>query len=199
MDEKIQEKIFEPFFTTKTPGKGTGLGLSLVSGIIRQHQGTIQVQSAPGKGTTFKIYFPVVEKGTTPKSVLHSPPPQGSETLLVVEDDPAVRNLIKLALDSYGYAVLVAENVKEGFKIFQAHSDSIMLVISDIVMPEENGKDLFLKVREIEPSVPFLFISGHQIQEGDFASRDDFNLLEKPFTPSELAAKVAAILRKDLV
>lgn len=111
----------------------------------------------------------------------------------------SVRRLIKLALDGYGYAVLVAENVKEGFKIFQARADSIILVVSDIVMPETNGKDLFLKVRGLTRSVPFLFISGHfnPIQDTVFSSKEDFNLLEKPFSPSESAAKIAAILRKD--
>lgn len=201
MDEKIQEKIFEPFFTTKTPGKGTGLGLSLVYGIVRQHQGAVQVQSAPGQGTTFRIYLPAVEKGATPKSASPSPPPQGSGTILVVEDDPAVRHLIKLALEGYGYAVLVAENVNEGVKIFQGRADSIILVVSDIVMPEANGTDLFWKVRELKRSMPFLFISGHfnHIQDAVFSSEEDFNLLEKPFSPSELAAKVAAILKKDPV
>lgn len=198
MEEKVREKIFEPFFTTKSPGKGTGLGLSLVYGIVRQHHGTIQVQSAPGKGTAFKVYFPSVEKPAIPKPSPPSLPPRGSGTILVVEDDPAVRNLIKLVLDNFGYAVLAADSVKEGLKIFQAHSDSITLILSDMVMPEASGMDLFRKIQELKQNVPFLFISGHfnHFEDPDFLLRNNFHLLEKPFSPSELAAKVDAILRK---
>lgn len=201
MDEKIQEQLFEPFFTTKRPGKGTGLGLSLVYGIVRQHQGTIQVQSAPGKGTSFKIYLPSSEKAAASQPVSHSPPPKGSGTLLVVEDDPAVRNLIKLVLNEYGYTVLVADNVHEGVRLFQAHSDAITLVISDIIMPEKSGKEFLKKIRERTQTVPFLFISGHfnHLEDPDLSMRQAIHLLEKPFSPPELAAKVDAILRKDRI
>lgn len=199
----VIEKIFEPFFTTKDIGKGTGLGLSVVHGIIRQHGGTVNVYSEAGHGTTFEVYFPAVDRPAADPAAGKAGPKtaqKGDETVLVVEDNPELREFMKLLLTEYGYTVLTASDGEEGIGVFGKHSGEIALVISDVVMPRMNGKELKDSLEKKSPGQKFLFISGYTdsaVHRGFvFDSRNDF--LHKPFTASEFSDKVRAILdRKD--
>ncbi|HKJ66873.1 MAG TPA: histidine kinase N-terminal 7TM domain-containing protein [bacterium] len=156
------DKIFDPFFTTKSEDEGTGLGLSIVHGIVIQHGGAIKVESHPGKGTEFRMYLPVEEaphddSTATESSILEA----GTETILLVEDEPSVRDALHRMLNLYGYQVLVAGTGKEGYAQFQAHVDQIDLVVSDVIMPELTGPDLFERITRMNGQIPFIFISGY--------------------------------------
>jgi signal transduction histidine kinase len=141
MDEKTIERIFEPFFTTKEPGKGTGLGLAMVYGAVKQHQGIIMVQSEPDKGTAFKIYLPLSEVGAE-SSESAEPVRQvsGKETILVAEDDAALRTLAKETLSRFGYRVIEAADGEEAVRVFGEHADAIDLLLVDVIMPKLNGR-----------------------------------------------------------
>jgi CheY-like chemotaxis protein len=138
MDEATMKRIFEPFFTTKEPGKGTGLGLATVHGIVKQHGGWIEVNSQAGKGTTFRIYFPAAMDATpvTSDKVIRLPVPGGTETILVVEDDPSVRKLARGVLEEYGYGVYDAASAAEAMAIWREHASDIRLLFTDIVLPD---------------------------------------------------------------
>lgn len=199
MNEHTRSQIFEPFFTTKPLGKGTGLGLSMVHGIIAQHNGFIDVQSAPGKGTTFTIYLPAVDEQPIPLLSQTKAPhlaQQGSETILVVEDDPDLRFLMEEALGDYGYTVMTASDGAEGLQLFKQHINSIALVISDLVTPRMMGKELYDKVQSISHETRFLFVSGYQANQisQNFVLDKGFAFLQKPFDLDELATKVRELL-----
>ena len=198
MDEEIRSKIFEPFFTTKEQGKGTGLGLSAVYGIVKQSDGCIYVDSKPGEGTRFDIYFPMV---TTASDVAAGEDPvednfQGNETLLVVEDEPAVRVLMKSILERAGYSVIAAEDGQQALTIAASRRRNIDLLVTDVVMPGLSGPDLAQKIRRGRPGVKTLFVSGyaHEViaQHGDLD--DQSALLEKPFTPEQLVQRVRDLI-----
>ena len=197
MDAETQAKIFEPFFTTKEIGKGTGLGLATVHGIVKQSQGHIAVYSELGQGTTFKIYFPQVETPANHQASQSSKlMPSGTETVLLVEDEEAVRTLGKLILQKCGYHVLEDPNGKEALQMAAAFTGPIHLLLSDVVMPLLGGRELAQKMIQLLPQIKILFLSGYTddaiIRHGVLSSEVAF--LQKPFTPTALAQKVRHIL-----
>ncbi len=200
MDEESSLKIFEPFFTTKEPGKGTGLGLSIVYGIIKQHNGNITVYSEPGKGTTFRIYLPLVAaKAEVPERAEPVAPKGGTETILVVEDNEEVRTLTKRVLERVGYKVVEAEDGEDGIKKFSALRDEIQLVIIDVIMPKMNGKDAIDEIKKIQPGIKVLFTSGYtaDIINKKGILEEGTNFISKPATPQELLFRVRELLDKE--
>lgn len=194
MDEITQRRIFEPFFTTKEMRRGTGLGLSIVYGIVRQHDGFIHVFSEPGRGTTFRVHLPLVhpelkepEKPECPVS-----PGRGSGTILVTEDDERVRDLIREVLEDAGYRVLVAVNGAEAVGAFAAGGSSIDLVLMDVIMPVKDGVKAMQEIREIDPNVPVLFMSGYseQMINRKGVVSDELKLIQKPVNPRTLLLRV---------
>ena len=199
MDEVTIDRIFEPFFTTKESGLGTGLGLAMVHGIVTRHGGHVTVRSQPGKGAAFKVCLPRFDPEP---AVQHSGPasaelvPGGSETVLLVEDETAVRVLISQALEKFGYRVLAAANPREAREVFRRERESIDLLLTDVVMPGETGVDLYKSLIGLEPNLPVLFMSGYTRSEQSLrevpGSRAPF--LQKPFRPSELGRRIRMVL-----
>jgi len=198
MDAKTTERIFEPFFTTKEQGKGTGLGLSMVYGIVSQHDGTIDVSSEVGKGTTFSIYLPIFRGALQGElePVEISPLKGGSEMILIAEDDLTIREMSSMILSNYGYSVVEAVDGEDAIVKYAKHRDSIKLVILDAIMPKKNGKEAYQEIRIITPSIKTLFISGYAedilSREGKLEPRINFIL--KPVTPSVLLKTVRYLL-----
>ncbi len=198
MDAQTQAHLFEPFFTTKEPGKGTGLGLSTVYGIVKQSQGSIRVESVPGQGTTVTIYFPC----TSETVEVHAPHtqstdlPDGAETILLVEDEPAVRTLIRQVLQARGYTVLEASYGPEALYMAEHYQQPIHLLLTDMVMPEMNGRELARQLARICPTMRVLYMSGyadsHLIPHD--LSRSGVAFLQKPITPDVLIRQVRALL-----
>ncbi len=201
MDEATLAQIFDPFFTTKEVGKGTGMGLSTVYGIVKSHSGFIYAYSELGKGTIFKVYFPVSEKSAMAlgKDTLPQDPPTGSETILVAEDEESVRLLVLRILEEAGYKVLVAEDGEKAVEMFHEHIDKIDLVMLDVVMPKLGGKQAFIQIREARPDLPVLFCSGYSansIQTLDLLSTRSA-LIQKPYLPHDLLRKIRQVLESD--
>lgn len=199
MDEKTQNRIFEPFFTTKEVGKGTGLGLSTVYGIVKQHNGYINVYSEVGKGTTFKICLPLIEAEET--VTLKEEPVvslSGAETILIAEDEDAVRKLYKITLEAYGYEIIEAADGDEAIARFIENKDKIQLLILDVVMPKKNGKEVYDEIKTINPDIKALFTSGYTENVIHKKGILDYNLnfLRKPASPNELLKKIREILDK---
>ncbi len=198
IDAATQTKIFEPFFTTKPVGKGTGLGLATVHGIVKQSGGYIAVESAVGQGTTFQIYLPLVAESVPEgrSQGRSSTLPQGTETILVVEDEDAVRALEIYVLQRCGYRVLEATNGQAALHLVEHEPDSIHLLMSDVVMPHLGGRELAAQITRTQPHCKVLFLSGYtddaMIHHG--VSKADVAFLQKPFTPSALAQKVRQVL-----
>jgi CheY-like chemotaxis protein len=198
MDEDTLQSAFEPFFTTKQPGEGTGLGLSTVYGIVRQSGGWIHVRSEVGQGTSFRIYLPRIDAWSVPDraeadraKALH-----GDETVLVVEDNEAVRRLTRTILEAYGYQVIEAANSTEAFAVEKEHSGEIHLLLTDVILPGMNGMALSERLRALRPKLRVLFTSGYT---ADVIARRgvlqrDVAYLQKPFGPDSLAAKVREVL-----
>ena len=200
MDAQTRQQIFEPFFTTKEHGKGTGLGLATVYGIIKQHQGHIGVYSEPGIGTTFKIYLPQAEDSTIQTSEAAAPIATslyGTETILVVEDEDMVRKLVCETLSTHGYKVIEAQNVTEALQRASERAETIHLLLTDVIMPEMNGRKLSEKVIALHPAVKVLFMSGYtaNVIGHHGVLEKDINFLQKPFTVRSLLQKVRRILR----
>ncbi len=204
IDEHILKHIFEPFFTTKEKGVGTGLGLATVYGIIKQAKGHITVQSQVGQGTTFSIYLP---KASDSKAIVDESEEdellllddlRGNETILVVEDDPTVRQVIVETLYNHGYRVLEAIDGAEALEIFALSADQIHLIVSDIVMPRINGVEFHLQILKSNPDVKFIFISGYSdndiINEADL---DSIEFIQKPFKLNELLKRVRMVLNRN--
>jgi CheY-like chemotaxis protein len=197
MDKETRERAFEPFFTTKEKGKGTGLGLSTVYGIVKQSGGTIWAYSEPGVGTTMKVYLPRVEEPAEPPLVRRqAPAPPGTETLLVVEDDEAVRALLLEALQERGYSVLPAKDGEEAVRILKEGAPRPHLVITDVVMPGMSGKEMTEKAKALHPGLKILFLSGYTdnaiVHHGVLDPGVAF--LQKPFATDALARKVREVL-----
>ena len=198
MTKEVQQRLFEPFYTTKGAGKGTGLGLATVHGIVKQLGGDVYVYSEVGHGTTFKVYFPHLT--TTPEPVVAAQEsreaPRGSETILLAEDDDALRSLGARVLGAFGYRVLVARTGAEALRIVANHEGPIDLVATDVVMPEMSGSQLVAEVLKARPGIRVLFMSGYTDDEvmrrGVIDGQTAF--LQKPFTPDVLAHKVRAVL-----
>jgi PAS domain S-box-containing protein len=199
MDEETKERIFEPFFTTKEVGKGTGLGLSMVHGIIQQHNGYINVYSELGRGTIFKIYFPLimlpVEEG---KEAILPTIQRGTETVLVAEDDAHVRELIKEVLAGFGYTVVEAVDGEDALQVFHEHKDRIQLVIFDVVMPKKNGKEVYDEIKKIQPDIKAIFISGYDanIIHKKGILEEGLQFISKPILPVEILKKLREVLDK---
>jgi len=200
MDAATQSHIFEPFFTTKEEGKGTGLGLSTVYGIVKQTGGFIEVKSQVGEGSTLKIYFPAAteEPAATgeAKPATIAPQGRGFETILLVEDEEMVRVLATRVLSSHGYLVLEAENGEEALEVCRRHEGPIGLLITDVVMPGMNGRELADRLAAMNRDAAVLFVSGYTggalVEHG--ALRDGTNFLQKPFSPQHLVERVREVL-----
>jgi len=199
MDEKTQERIFEPFFTTKGPDKGTGLGLAVVYGIVKQHNGFIHLYSEPGKGSTFRVYFPSVESLPDPKTAAsRTVTVGGNETILLTEDEEPVRNLMEQTLRSYGYRVLVTRDGEEAVDEFRRHEKEIAMVVLDAVMPKMGGKQAYDAMAKTSPGLKVLFLSGYSANaiHESFVLLPGLPFLQKPFVPDALARKVREVLDK---
>jgi two-component system cell cycle sensor histidine kinase/response regulator CckA len=195
MDEDVRRHLFEPFYTTKPAGHGTGLGLATVFGVVKQSGGGIYVYSEPGRGTTFKIYLPTTEHAIdSERDGADADAQRGSETIMVVEDDPGVRDLVRLMLEANGYRVLAVEDADQAIR---ACADaSVDLLLTDVVMPGVNGRALAERLGEISPRLRVLFMSGYSDEavhrHGQITASAAF--LEKPFTERALALKVREVL-----
>jgi CheY-like chemotaxis protein len=201
MDKETLSRIFEPFFTTKEKGKGTGLGLSTVYGIVKQSGGYIFAHSELGHGTTFRIYLPRVE-GT--EEAVHCdssaiPEMGGSETVLLVEDEESVRQLVRETLQSRGYHVIEAQNGEQALRAANEMNGPIHLLLTDVVMPGMGGKELAQQILQEHPGTRVLFLSGYaedtMVPDGILDSGSAF--LQKPFTLQNLARKVREVLRAE--
>ena len=192
MSEEVRTRIFEPFFTTKEKGKGTGLGLSTVYGIVAQHRGYIDVTSAVGKGTTFQIYFPASvaqEADAQPSLVRKEEAPRQSLLVLVVEDDPAIRRLSCRFLDELGHRVLEAHDVGDAIRLCTEHRSAIDVMLTDVIMPEMSGHELFARVHELSPAMKVIYMSGYpdQIMAHNGFSKNGACFLQKPFSLSQVS------------
>ena len=198
MDEATAGRVFEPFFTTKETGKGTGLGLSTVYGIVKQSGGNIWVYSEPGKGTTFKVYLPRVEDVVTEGAprLADSSPARGTETILLVEDEEAVRTLSRRILEKHGYRVLEAGSGPAALEVLRAVTERVHMLLTDLVMPDMTGTELASRLKADHPEIRVLFMSGYTddavVRSGLLEPGRAF--LQKPFTPVVLLRKVREVL-----
>jgi hypothetical protein len=201
MDAQKQAHIFEPFFTTKETGKGTGLGLAIVLGIVEQSGGAIRCQSELGHGTTFQIFLPAVAEAAD-KGVGRglAKAPKGSEVILMVEDEDAVRKLARTILEASGYVVLEARDGREGLALCEDRQGPIDLLVTDVMMPELSGRELAESAIKLRPGMKVMFMSGHTedviVKEG---VEKGTAFLQKPFSPVELARKVREALDSEAV
>ncbi|MGE0084934.1 MAG: ATP-binding protein [Desulfococcaceae bacterium] len=199
MDKETQTNIFEPFFTTKSLGKGTGLGLATIYGIVRQNQGFVNVYSEPGKGSTFRIYIPrssASETDAKQKSLLE-PAEIGTETVLLVEDEVLLMNLCKVMVLRTGYHVLTANSPAEAMRIAKEYKGEIHLLLTDVIMPEMNGKELARHLQIIHPGLRCLFMSGYTanviVHHG--VLEKGIHFIQKPFSARELGVKIREVLK----
>ncbi len=198
MDSQTISRIFEPFFTTKEVGKGTGLGLATVYGIVKQSNGYIDVESVVGAGTTFRVYFPRTAEETAKAGETEASRDSlgGRETILVVEDEKAVRDLVVDVLSGKGYRVLSADEGREGLRLFEERREPVDLLITDLVMPVMGGRELAIRLQDERPGMNVLFMSGYTEGNGieSGGGRPGFRFLQKPFLPNDLLRKVREIL-----
>lgn len=194
MDEATRKRIFEPFFTTKEVGKGTGLGLSVVYGIIKQHNGFINVYSEPGQGANFKIYLPLTgeKEGAFQAAASLGAVKGGTETILLVEDEDAVRRVNKTLLEEFGYTVIEASNGEEAVLKYKENKDNIGLVVMDLIMPKKSGKEAYEDIVKINPGAKVLFTSGYaaEVMKSKGILEPGSNFLSKPVSPSEFIRKI---------
>jgi CheY-like chemotaxis protein len=195
MNDEVRQKIFEPFFTTKPIGQGTGLGLAVVHGVVAEAGGSIEVESSVGRGTTFTILLPeaTAPAGTADASITPVAP-RGHETVLLVEDEAAVRSLVQFTLEGLGYTVLPSSTGEQALALLKTHR--VDLLISDVVMPQMSGDELMKAARAINPALRVLFMSGYT---ADVLDRHDLQrsgtpFIQKPFTALGLARRVRASL-----
>ncbi|MEY2494388.1 MAG: two-component system, cell cycle sensor histidine kinase and response regulator CckA [Verrucomicrobiota bacterium] len=200
MDEETKSHIFEPFFTTKGPGKGTGLGLATVYGIVRQTGGGISVESEPGKGSTFRIYLPQVTAPVDLTKTMAAPVDKSKnfETVLVVEDEEIVRELVCEVLQEQGYNILCARDGVDALKLAENFDGTIHLLVTDVIMPNMNGQELAAQLSTLRPDMKVLYVSGYSDNDiGDHGVLDPrFELLQKPFTPQTLARKIRDVIHE---
>jgi CheY-like chemotaxis protein len=198
MSDEVKARSFEPFFTTKGAGKGTGLGLAMVYGIVTQAGGSVQVESTVGVGTTFTMRLPEMQANATvkPTGATTRAATQGTETILLAEDEAAVRRLAKRALEMHGYIVLEADSGARALEIAASHHGHIQLLVTDVVMPDLGGRALADAIRIQRSAIKTLFVSGYTddavVRHGVAAEADAF--LQKPYTPTSLAQKVRDVL-----
>jgi len=197
MDAATREHIFEPFFTTKEVGKGTGLGLAVVYGLVKQHEGFINVYSEPGQGTTFNIYLPLIAGSMAQdKKNIEVPAKGGSETILVAEDDETVRNLTRAVLEDFGYTVIAAVDGQDAVNKYQENIDKIDLLLLDIIMPKKTGKEAYDEINAMTPGVKALFASGYapDMIRQKVLLDETMPLLFKPISPTDLLKQVRSVL-----
>ncbi|MFH0782012.1 MAG: PAS domain S-box protein, partial [Pseudomonadota bacterium] len=202
MDSEIQAHLFEPFFTTKEKGKGTGLGLATIYGIVKQNNGFINVYSEPGQGTTVRIYLPWFAGGATAlvNGDAVNSAARGSEIILLVEDEPMILEMTKTMLELQGYNVLPAATPGEAIRLAREHAGEIHLLMTDVVMPEMNGKDLAKNLLSLYPDLKRLFMSGYtaNVIAHHGVLDEGVNFIQKPFSMDDLAAKIRDVLDRDL-
>ena len=193
--------IFEPFFTTKEPGKGTGLGLATVHGIVKQHHGWIQVSSQLGRGATFKVFLPAIPPPSTPRAAQPAElmPRGGAETILLVEDDYALRMVTRRVLETYGHKVCEAASSREALEVWTRQAGKIDLLLTDVVMPGDlNGRELAEQLWSRKPGLPVVFMSGYSAEvigrDNEFLVRTKSHLLAKPFKATALVQAVRECL-----
>jgi two-component system, cell cycle sensor histidine kinase and response regulator CckA len=200
MDAATRERIFEPFFTTKGAGRGTGLGLATVYGIVKQHNGFIQVESEPGQGSTFRIFLPVSETpivGEFRPTVLDDLPVRGgTETILLADDHDGVREMAQSVLKAKGYHVLLARDGEEAIEVFTVHRDRISLVLLDVIMPQRSGPEVFAAIKALNPGVSVVFATGYSNETATLAALAERGVavLRKPYSPSVLCRRVREVL-----
>jgi CheY-like chemotaxis protein len=198
MDEETRQKIFDPFFTTKEVGKGTGLGLAVVYGIIKDHEGFINVYSEPGEGTTFRIYLPLISSDVRVEEIAPEKETlaRGTETILLTEDDESVRGIISIVLKQEGYTVIEAEDGLDAVKKFMENRETIHLLLSELIMPKMNGIEAYDEMKSWRPDLKAIFASGYAPdfirQKMSFES--GVVLISKPILPYALLKKVRSIL-----
>ena len=201
MDRETQSRIFEPFFTTKEKGKGTGLGLSTVYGIVKQSNGYVFAESQIGSGTTFYVYLPRVEDAATELGPVPTQDNEkgGCETVLLVEDEDSVRELVRVTLSSRGYKVLEAEHGEAGLRVAEETNGTIDILVTDVVMPGIGGRELAKRIQSKRPNIKVLYLSGYTEDaistQGALTPGTAF--LQKPFTLQNLAKKVREVLRSQ--
>jgi CheY-like chemotaxis protein len=198
MSPDVCARIFEPFYTTKEVGKGTGLGLSTVHGIVKQSGGHIEVSSELGQGTTFTVYLPRVEESADSGPEARRPTEryEGTETILLVDDEESIRRVVLHSLESRGYTVIEAVDCREAITLAERSESRIDLLVTDVVMPRMNGPELAERVASIRPGIRTLFMSGcsdPELIQGKLQSEGSA-FLQKPFTPDVLAQKVREVL-----
>ncbi len=200
MDAETKAQVFEPFFTTKGQGEGTGLGLATVYGIIKQNQGFVNIYSELGEGTTLKIYFPAHVSPTTEETKKHQAKPvtPGHETILLVEDEPSILSLGKKILERLGYQIIAASTPVEAIRLAKEHNGRIDLLMTDVIMPEMNGRDLAKRIMTLYPDIKRLFTSGYtaNVIAHHGVLDEGVNFIEKPFSINDLSEKVRKVLNK---
>ncbi len=197
MDETTRQRIFEPFFTTREMGKGTGLGMAVVYGIVKGHDGYINVYSEPELGTTFKIYLPLTTMDAEATPELIQPVALGKgETILIAEDDPAVRDVFRISLEEHGYKVIEAENGEDAVKHYNDNMEKVSLVLLDVIMPIKNGREAYEEIMSLNPGAKVIFMSGYtdDIIVGKGLLEADTELIPKPITPDRLLGKIREVL-----
>ncbi|WP_320040854.1 PAS domain S-box protein [uncultured Desulfobacter sp.] len=204
MSKETLNNLFEPFFTTKNMGEGTGLGLAIIYGIVKQNNGFINVYSEPDQGTCFKIYLPRFQaseaEDTREQTIPPKPVPTGTETILLVEDEPAILKMTRMMLERKGYSVLPADGPADAIRITNEHVGKIDLLMTDVVMPEMNGRDLAKKVTAVFPEIKLLFMSGYaaEVITHKGVLEDGVAFIQKPFSTNELAKKIRKVLDNSL-
>jgi PAS domain S-box-containing protein len=198
MSPEVQARLFEPFFTTKEVGKGTGLGLSVAYGIVKGHSGFINVYSQEGQGSTFRIYLPAVDSAVEERGVEGSEWPTGTETILLVDDEEAVRGLGQSVLELCGYTVLIVEDGVQALEVYQAHQGEIPLVVLDVIMPQMGGRECLRRLREMDPDVKVLISTGYTADDSvqELLAEGALGVVEKPFRIQDFAVAVRAALDK---
>jgi len=198
MDDGARKRIFDPFYTTKEVGKGTGLGLAVAYGIIRQHDGFIEVHGEPGKGTTFKIYLPVIASEAVEEETSREaePPARGMETILLAEDNEQLRKLFGTVLTQFGYTVIEAVDGADAVRKFTENKDTVQLLLFDLIMPRMNGKEAHDEIAKLKPGVKTIFASGYSpdIARQKAAFGIGVSLINKPVSPADLLKKVRSVL-----
>jgi CheY-like chemotaxis protein len=201
MDEETCANIFEPFFTTKDVGKGTGLGLATLYGAVKQNNGFINVYSEPGHGTTFKIYLPRHKPKTAPvqEKGPDKPSERGRETILLVEDEPSVLKMTTMMLERQGYTVVGASTPGDAVRLAAEHAGHIHLLMTDVVMPEMNGRDLAKNILSLYPGLKCLFMSGYtaNVIAHHGVLDEAVNFIQKPFSKDDLAVKLRKVLAQN--
>jgi len=196
MDEPTRERIFEPFFTTKEVGRGTGLGLASAYGIIKNHNGVIDVESEVDQGTTFRIYLPTSNKKVLMEDTAGGIAYKGRETILLVDDEEMIADIGKRMLEKLGYRVLLAESGINALNVYENHRDSIDMIILDMIMPGMGGSETFDRLKAMEPSVRVLLSSGYSLngQASQIMKRGCNGFIQKPFNIEQISKTIRKIL-----